>query len=160
MSERTTLVAPAIARAQAIARGLAQTNPAAAIAYAEGAAHRANAEIRPEPPPPIERPPREPKGRAPRLELTAKAIKLTLVVDGAAFADFRAPNGPDRVRFRLQAGTRRLAGELNPKTVRKVIATIAEHGPEAVAVVIQGKLGDGDVVEEAGITVQVKGSKA
>jgi hypothetical protein len=40
------------------------------------------------------------------------------------------------------------------------VATIAEHGAEAVAVVLQGKLGDGDVVEEAGITVQVKGPKA
>jgi hypothetical protein len=39
------------------------------------------------------------------------------------------------------------------------LATIAEHGAEAVAVVLQGKLGDGDVVEEAGITVQVKEPK-
>jgi hypothetical protein len=41
--------------------------------------------------------------------------------------------------------------------VRKVIAVVAEHSAEAVAVVIQGRLGDGDVIEEAGITAQVKG---
>jgi hypothetical protein len=36
------------------------------------------------------------------------------------------------------------------------IATITEHGVEAVAGVLQGKLGDGDVVEEAGIVAQLK----
>jgi hypothetical protein len=160
MSERSTLAAPpaAQARAEVIARRRAQTNPAAARDYAEGEAHRANAETRPAPPPPSpERPPRA-HGRAATLELSAKAIKLTLVVDPSAVAGF-VVSGGDRVRFRVQAGARKLTGELNPKTVRKVIATIAEHGAEAVAVVLQGKLGDGDVVEEAGITVQVKNPK-
>jgi hypothetical protein len=161
MSDRTTLTAPATARAraEAIARGLAQTNPAAAAAYAEGEVHRVNAETRPPPPRQIERPPRT-RERAAKLELVAKAIKLTLVVDPAALAGFAVPDGGGRVGFRVQAGGRRLGGELNPKTVRKVIATIAEHGAEAVAVVVQGKLGDGDVIEEAGITAQVKGQRA
>ena len=47
-------------------------------------------------------------------------------------------------------------GSLTPKSLRKVAATIAEHGAESVAVVMQGKLGTGDVVLEAGITAQVK----
>jgi hypothetical protein len=163
MTDRPTLTAPAAARAQVIARGLAQTNPAAAVAYAEGAAHRANAETRPLPVAKIERPTRGPLGvsaRPAQLELTARAIKVTLVVEPEALAGFVVPNGGERVRFWVRVGERRLTGELNPKTVRKVIATVAEHGAGAVAVVVQGKLGAGDVVEEAGITAQVKGPKA
>jgi len=40
--------------------------------------------------------------------------------------------------------------------LRKVAATIAEHGVDGVAVIMQGKLGAGDVIIEAGLSAQVK----
>jgi hypothetical protein len=69
--------------------------------------------------------PRPAPPRPPRLDLSAKAIKLTLVVDPTALAGFTVPEGGGKVRFRVQAGGRNLAGELNPKTVRRVIASVA-----------------------------------
>jgi hypothetical protein len=38
--------------------------------------------------------------------------------------------------------------------VRKVAATIAEHGVDGVAVIMQGKLAAGDVIIEAGLSAQ------
>ena len=46
-------------------------------------------------------------------------------------------------------------GSLTPKSLRKVAATIAEHGVDGVAVIMQGKLGAGDVIIEAGLSAQV-----
>jgi hypothetical protein len=43
--------------------------------------------------------------------------------------------------------------------LRKTVATIREHGPDQVAVVLQGKLAAGDVIEEGAITAQVKTPK-
>ena len=34
---------------------------------------------------------------------------------------------------------RRVSADLNAKSVRKAVATISEHGPDGVAVIIQGK---------------------
>jgi ribosomal protein S3 len=50
---------------------------------------------------------------------------------------------------------RRVSAELNAKSVRRVLATIAEHGPDGVAVIVQGKL-VGDSISEAGIVAQPK----
>jgi len=69
-----------------------------------------------------------------------------------------AENG-SRPRINTAVAGRTLSAELNPKTLRKTIATIREHGPEAVAVVLQGKLAPGDVVEEGAVVAQIKGPK-
>jgi hypothetical protein len=109
---------------------------------------------------------REKSARPPagHLGLTARSIQLTLVIDPAALIDFVVPNGK-RPRFHIRVGERRLAGDLNPKTLRKVIATVAGHGPGNVAVLITGKLGakdshGADIVEEAGIAAQPRTSSA
>jgi hypothetical protein len=88
------------------------------------------------------------------LRLMAKALKCTAVVDPAAIAGFMVPNGMPRVEFAVAVDGRKVTGSLNAKGVRK---TVAEHGPESLAVVLVGRLGQGDVLEEAGISAQVKG---
>jgi hypothetical protein len=166
MTERATLDEAALAglppRVQTVARNLALTNPAAARAYVAGQQHQANAEgRRPAPetaalPKPVQ--PRRPLGRAGTIELAAKAIKLTLVLDAAAVVAIAVPDG-GRPRISVSAAGRRLTAELNPKTLRKTVATIREHGPDQVAVVLQGKLAASDVIEEGAITAQVKTPK-
>ena len=47
-----------------------------------------------------------------------------------------------------------MKGQLTSKGLRKALAMIAEHGLDKVAVIVQGKLGEGDVVLEAGIIAQ------
>jgi hypothetical protein len=93
-----------------------------------------------------------------RLRLTAKAFKVTLVVDGTVLADYTVPER-DRPRVTIAAGGRTVTAELNPKSLKKAIATIREHGAEAVAVVLQGNLGPGDVLDQAGISAQLKGPR-
>lgn len=168
MSEHTTLDEASLAglpsRVQAIARNLALSNPAAARSYVEGQQRQANAEGRARsngaiPHKPASPPPKGAGGRAGATELAAKAIKLTIVLDAVAVAAIVVPDG-GRPRIVVSAGGRRLTAELNPKTLRKTIATIREHGPDQVAVMLQGKLAAGDVIEEGAITAQVKTPKS
>ena len=167
MSERTTLDEAALAglppRVQAVARNLALSNPAAARSYVEGQQRQANAEgRRPQPNGEIPNKPAPPQPRGTRragtTELAARAIKLAIVLDAAAVASITVPDGV-RPRISVNAAGRRLTAELNPKTLRKTIATIREHGPDQVAVMLQGKLAAGDAIEEGAITAQVKTPK-
>jgi hypothetical protein len=55
--------------------------------------------------------------------------------------------------------SRRVRADLSAKLVRRAATTVAELGPEAVAVILQGKLEPGDVISEAGISAQPRGPK-
>jgi hypothetical protein len=159
------------ARVQAIARSLALTSTSAARAYIAGQRHQANADGRPHQgngagprtqsnsavtnkPAPV--PPTGERGRP--GELVAKTIKLTVVLDPAAVGALVVPDG-GRPRITVSVAGRRLTAELNPKTLGKTIANIREHGPDQVAVVLQGTLAAGDVVEAGAIIAQVKTPK-
>lgn len=87
--------------------------------------------------------------------LNARALKCTVVLDPAEAAQLAAPDGQSRVVLAIRLPDRRLSVDLNAKSVRKVVAAIAEHGPDGVAVIIQGKL-VGDAITEAGIVAQPK----
>jgi hypothetical protein len=100
-----------------------------------------------------------PKPGAP-LRLSSRSLKVTFVVDGAALVDHVVPDGCSRVKILVNIENRKVTGELNPKSLRKAIATVREHGAERVAVVLQGALGPGDVLQEAGISAQVKAIKS
>jgi hypothetical protein len=81
--------------------------------------------------------------------------KCTVVLDPAAVAQIVAPNGKPRGVIDIRLPDRRLNAGLNAKSVRKAVATISEHGPNGVAVVIQGKL-VGGTITEARIVAQPK----
>jgi hypothetical protein len=85
------------------------------------------------------------------LRLSGKTIKVTLVVDGAVLAGYTVPEGA-RPRIVSATGGRTVTAELNPKSMLKTIAAIREHDASAVPVVLQGSLGPGDVLEQAGIS--------
>lgn len=91
----------------------------------------------------------------PLISLSAKAIKVTLVVDPQGLVGVVVPNGIARVPFAVTvAGNRVVRGQFNAKSARRAIAMLAEHGIDNVAVIIQGKL-VGNEIEEAGIAVNV-----
>jgi len=94
-----------------------------------------------------------------QLQLTARVIKTTILLDPAQLAGVVVPNGLKTVPLKVIAAGRTLSAELNPKTLRRCLATIAEAGEAGVAVVLQGKL-EGDRLAEAGIVAQVKMPKA
>ena len=146
------------ARVQALARNLALTSISAARGYIAGQRHQDNAAG----------PRARPKGERGSIgsdktspdaarpvarpgQLLAKTIKVTIVLDPAAVGALAMAENGSRPRINIAVAGRTLSAELNPKTLRKTIATIREHGPEAVAVVLQGKLAAGDVVEEGAV---------
>lgn len=92
--------------------------------------------------------------------LTAKSIKVTLVLNPAEVEALVAPEGR-QFRTKILAGGSMLDVPLSGKGVRKAIAVINELGAENVAVIIQGKLrlGGALAVEEAGILAQPRAKK-
>jgi hypothetical protein len=93
-----------------------------------------------------------------RLRLTARALKVTTVVEPTAVAGFTVPNGAARVPFVVSVDGQTITGSFNAKSLRKAVAAIAEHGLDQVAIVVQGRL-VGAELTEAGIAVQVRAPK-
>jgi hypothetical protein len=86
--------------------------------------------------------------------LNSRALKVTAVLDPAEVAALPDPTTA-RTMLRIQVAGRIVTADVAAKAVRKAKATIAQHGPSEVAVIVQGKL-VGDSVLEAGLVAQVK----
>ena len=92
----------------------------------------------------------------PTNTLTARSIKATLVLAADEILALSAPDGQPRCIVRVNVAGHTVVADLNAKSVRKAIATIRANGPEACAVVLQGKLQPDNTLAEAGLTVQLK----
>jgi hypothetical protein len=93
------------------------------------------------------------------MKLTARTLKCTAVLDASELA---ALSVPDTTRVTLQvtvAGGRVVTCDVASKSIRKCKAVISEHGASNVALIVQGKMGNGNEVLEAGLTAQVKTPK-
>jgi len=98
-------------------------------------------------------PARDPKGA---VKLTAKALKVMLVLDPVVFGKIELLRGASAPPFVIDVGDRKVRAQISAKSLRKALALIAEHGADKVAVIVQGKLETGDVIAEAGLVAQVK----
>jgi hypothetical protein len=87
--------------------------------------------------------------------LNARVLKCTVVLDPVEVAQLVAPDGKPPVVIDIRLPDRRLSVDLAAKSVRRAIATISEHGPDGVVVIVQGKL-VGDTINEAGMFSQPK----
>lgn len=97
------------------------------------------------------------------LHLTVRSIKTTLVVDAGQLieVDPSATNGQAHVTamIALEGQTGQLRTKFNARSLRKALATIAEHGAEQVVCVVSGRL-VGDEIIDAGISVSPKAPPA
>jgi hypothetical protein len=85
--------------------------------------------------------------------ITARALKVTAVVDAAEVAKLAA-EGP-RVAASVEVAGFGLAVDFNGKSLRKVQEAIRVLGAESVAVIVQGRLSpERDAILEAGIVAQ------
>ena len=84
------------------------------------------------------------------INVTARALKCTLVLDPTALAGATVPDGVPRITLRVAVEKRTVTASIAAKSLRRAIATIAETGPD-VALILQGKL-VGETIEEAGLT--------
>ena len=94
--------------------------------------------------------------RPPANMLNAKSLKATLVLAPAEVLSLSAPDGKPRCIVRVNVDGRTVVADLNAKSVRKAIATIRANGPEACAVVLQGRLAADNTLADAGLSVQLK----
>jgi hypothetical protein len=72
----------------------------------------------------------------------------------------RAAAGRGAPPFVIDVGDRKVSAQISAKSLKKALALIAEHGADKLAVILQGKLEEGDVIAEAGLVAQVKGPKS
>ena len=114
----------------------------------------------PRPAPPssaVERSVRDPNIKIALPPLTARSVKVTLVLNPAEAAAVLRPfadTANKRIGVTIAVDGHRLKADFAPKAVRKVLALVEEHGPEGVAMLIQGKLVSGGNVIEASLVAQ------
>jgi hypothetical protein len=86
-------------------------------------------------------------------------LKVTLALEPASLLALEVPNGRPRLVLGIRLpDTRTLTADLSAKSVRRALAAIREHGADAVATIVQGRL-SGDTITEAGLSAQPKAAK-
>ena len=93
------------------------------------------------------------------LRTTARSLKTTLVLDAVTFVGLEVPNGQPKFGIAIEVAGRTVTASVNAKAVRKTVATIAEHGSDMVAVILQGALMLDNTLAEAGLVAQIKQPK-
>lgn len=94
------------------------------------------------------------------INVAARSLKVTAMLDAAALVGVVVPNGVSKVTLCVSTPGRSVTAEVNAKSLRRAVATIAEAGPDGVAVLLTGKLEGNNTVTEAGIAAQLKVPKA
>lgn len=91
--------------------------------------------------------------------LNSQALKVTCALDPneiVAIPDI----GTARTVLHIQvAGFGAAVADIAAKSLRRAQATISEHGTDAVACVLQGKLVAGGKITEAGLVAQLRAPK-
>ena len=85
-------------------------------------------------------------------------LKVVAVIDPAELLDVPVPEGKPRVALTIRLPHGTVIADLAAKSVRRAIAMVREHGPDAVAAIVQGRL-VGSEITEAGVMVQPKAPK-
>jgi hypothetical protein len=100
-----------------------------------------------------------PPGQTPKaLRLAAKSIKVTLVIEPAQLLGVAVAGGVAQVPFVVAVAGRHIKGRLNAKTLRRAVGMVTANGG-GIGVIIQGRLGPGEQLEDAGIAAQVRAIK-
>jgi hypothetical protein len=102
-------------------------------------------------------PPHEPYGAD--ITVVARSVKLTVVLPTAETAarlqTFRTIGG--RVPMTIAVESHRLRTDVAAKSVHRALTTIAEHGPDDVGLIVEGRLcsGPGLQIVGAGMIAQL-----
>ena len=107
----------------------------------------------------VARPAPHPDRRFADFRASARAIKVTLVLDPTAFSGLAVPEGRPRHVLPVDVGGRVVKADLACKAIRKAVAAVAEHGPQGVALLLQGQLEAGDKLSSAGLSAMPKTPK-
>ena len=98
-----------------------------------------------------------------QMKATARRLKVQTVLDAETFLVLRAvpDNVPSRAELTIELGFgRKVRANVATRAIRKVLATLAEHGPDSLAIVLQGALNlSNNVIEDAGLSAQIKAKR-
>ena len=103
-------------------------------------------------PPPLNSAGREKSPLRPPGALSAKRMKVTVVLDANELLAVPAPEGKPRVVLRIGLPDRTVTADIAAKSLGKAQAAIHEAGADNVALVLQGRLAAGDLIAEAGLS--------
>jgi ProQ/FINO family len=92
------------------------------------------------------------------MPLAVKALKVTVVLDPQVLRP--VPAGADVILEMATEGGVKARARVNPKSYRKALDAIREHGPDNVAVILQGRMVKPGEIADAGIAAQPKQPKA
>jgi len=96
---------------------------------------------------------------APPNMLTAKKLKVTVVLDPAQVLAVPAGDGVPRAVLRIALPDRQVTADIATKSLRRAQAAIREAGADGLAVILQGALAAGDKIVDAGLSAQPKAPK-
>lgn len=87
----------------------------------------------------------------------AKSLKVTLVIDPATLPEIDS-TGMKKVPLEISiaSGDLTVTTEINSKSYRKALSSIAEYGAENCNAIIQGSMKQYGVIDDAGLVVQQK----
>jgi hypothetical protein len=88
--------------------------------------------------------------------LTASRLNVTAILNAAELFAAMAPKDKPCITMRIRLPDRMLIAEIAAKALRKAEIAIREAGADNIALVLQGRLIAGDVIAEAGLSVQRK----
>jgi hypothetical protein len=91
--------------------------------------------------------------------LHATSIKVTIVLDPIEVMGVSASAGSGLVPITIHVAGRILRAQFSPKSVRKARTAIEAAPPDGIAVILQGRLAAGDVIEDAGVAAHPKGPR-
>lgn len=123
--------------------------------------------------PPVRRWPASPRATAPKRRapspppplrragvLSARGLRVSLTLEAGELLAVAAPHGGRaRVPLRISLQGRVVTADVAAKSVRKAQAAIRQRGADGVALLLQGRLADGDTIAEEGLAVQLKTTK-
>jgi hypothetical protein len=98
------------------------------------------------------------KPMATKLTVTARALKVTAILDTATVAALPVSDGQSRSQLAVAVDGKLYSADIATKSLRKCKSTIATNGAENTFVMIQGKL-KGNEITECGLVAQVKSTQ-
>ena len=94
----------------------------------------------------------------PQLNLTARALKITVPLDAAEVRALPDPGGQARSQLAIACEGKVYTADIATKALRKAKGVIGANGAENVFVMVQGKLKGNEIID-CGLVAQVKTPK-
>ena len=96
------------------------------------------------------------KSHVRKITIAGRIAGLSVPLDPAGLAGVAPPPGEPRCHLTIKAVGHELRADVSAKSVRRAVAAVAAAGPDAVLVLVHGRLGRGGLIEEAGLVVHPK----